>query len=361
MKRSFTKVLSMLRQASLFALVKCLLLTLLFASTLTVKVQAQAQSKMQAQQSISDLPIIRVGVLQFGTINWEMDTIIHHELDTQRGFRLAVYPFASKNASAVALQSGSVDVIMTDLFWVSRQRGQNKPYVIMPTTKASGGVYTNAQESFTQLLQQTDRSIGVAGGSVDKNWLLLQAYAKQQKLDLLSHFTPKFGAPPLLNRFMLNNELDASINFWHYNARLNAAGFSLSLPVTTMLTSLGIQADVPLLGWVFDEQWGNKNKNLVTDFFNASFAAKKLLQTSPQEWQRIRSLTKAENEQVFTALQTNYPDTLLTQFTSEEINATQQLFTVFVDVGGQELMGSTTFFNADIYWSDALQVWQSQQ
>ncbi|HCF79486.1 MAG TPA: ABC transporter substrate-binding protein, partial [Glaciecola sp.] len=78
-------------------------------------------------------------------------------------------------------------------------------------------------------------------------------------------------------------------------------------------------------------------------------------------WLRIRNLTKAENEQVFTSLQANYPDTLLTQFTIQEIAATQQLFAVFAEVGGQELMGTTTKFNADIYWSDALRIWQSQQ
>jgi len=57
-----------------------------------------------AQQSISDLPILRVGVLQFGTINWEMDTIIHHQLDTQRGFRLSVHPFASIILLRIALK-----------------------------------------------------------------------------------------------------------------------------------------------------------------------------------------------------------------------------------------------------------------
>lgn len=315
---------------------------------------------LNAHLSASTLPIIKVGVLKYGTINWEMDTIIHHQLDLKRGFRIEVHAFASKNASAVALQSGAVDIIMTDLFWVSRQRGQNKPYVIMPTTKASGGVYTHPDKSFQQLLKQDDATIGVAGGSVDKNWLLLQAYAKQQNLDLLSHFSPKFAAPPLLNRFMLRQELDASINFWHYNARLQASGLALTLPVSTMLDSLNIEADVPLLGWVFDETWAGQHSQIVEAFVNASFAAKTILQSQPQEWQRIKALTKAENDSVFKALRTHYPDTLLTQFTENEIAATEQLFMIFADVGGRELMGSASQFDANIYWDEALRLWQSQ-
>ena len=144
----------------------------------------------------SDLPVLKVGVLQFGTINWEMDTIAHHGLDSANGFSLEVHGYASKNASAVALQSGAVDIILTDLFWVSRQRSTGKAYVIMPTTKASGGMYTRAGTTFNDLLQGSKHSIGVAGGSVDKNWLLLQAFSKQQQIDLRAHLIPKFGAPP---------------------------------------------------------------------------------------------------------------------------------------------------------------------
>jgi NitT/TauT family transport system substrate-binding protein len=135
-----------------------------------------------------------VGVLQFGTINWEMDTIIHHELDNANGFSLEVHNFARKNASAVALQSGAVDIILSDLFWVSRPRSQGKAYVLMPKTEASGDVKTHSEKSAEQLLQNTDQSIGIVVGAVDKNWLLLQAYVKHYNIDLSAHLTPKFAA-----------------------------------------------------------------------------------------------------------------------------------------------------------------------
>jgi NitT/TauT family transport system substrate-binding protein len=52
---------------------------------------------------------------------------------------------------------------------------------------------------------------------------------------------------------MLTDGLDAIINFWHYNVRLEAADYRLTLPVMTMLTELNISSDVPLLGWVFSQ------------------------------------------------------------------------------------------------------------
>ena len=34
------------------------------------------------------LPVVRIGVLKFGTVNWELDVIRRHGLDRQHGFAL---------------------------------------------------------------------------------------------------------------------------------------------------------------------------------------------------------------------------------------------------------------------------------
>ncbi len=65
---------------------------------------------------------VRVGVLKFGTVAWELEVIKHHGLDRKAGFELEVVPFASTLATKVALQAGALDVIVSDWFWVSRQR-----------------------------------------------------------------------------------------------------------------------------------------------------------------------------------------------------------------------------------------------
>jgi NitT/TauT family transport system substrate-binding protein len=65
---------------------------------------------------------------------------------------------------------------------------------------------------------------------------------------------------------MLTDGLDAIINFWHYNARLEAAGCPLTLPVMTMLTELNISSDVPLWGWVFSQHQAERESDLVTHF-----------------------------------------------------------------------------------------------
>ena len=51
---------------------------------------------------------VRVGVLPFGTVSWELDVIKRHKLAEREGVNLVVVPLAGRDASTVALQGGSV-------------------------------------------------------------------------------------------------------------------------------------------------------------------------------------------------------------------------------------------------------------
>src|SRR5664279_4953137 len=50
------------------------------------------------------LQALRVGVLAFGTVSWELELIQTHELAKKRGIDLEIIPLASADASTVALQ-----------------------------------------------------------------------------------------------------------------------------------------------------------------------------------------------------------------------------------------------------------------
>ncbi|MDP6189386.1 MAG: hypothetical protein QF872_01105 [Gammaproteobacteria bacterium] len=44
------------------------------------------------EQVFAELPVIRAGVLKFGTVNWELQTIKSHQLDIAQGFKLEIVP-----------------------------------------------------------------------------------------------------------------------------------------------------------------------------------------------------------------------------------------------------------------------------
>lgn len=300
-------------------------------------------------------PTVRVGVLKFGTVNWEIDVIKHYQLDKKYQFDLEITPLASKNASAVALQSNAVDIILTDWLWVNRQRFENKLYRLYPMSKSHGGLYIPSSSDINTVADLKGKKIGIAGGAVDKSWLLLQAYSKKKYgIDLKKEAQPTFAVPPLLNQLMLRGELTAAINFWHYGARLKAAGFKQLVTVPEMLVGLGVQGQVPLLGWVFEQTWAEKNAEALNRFLQASKEAKQILLSSNEEWQRIRPLIKAENDMVFGALKADYRAGLLSEFGSKEIAASQRIFEILAEQGGSALVGKATELSDDTFWQKAI-------
>ena len=173
-----------------------------------------------------DLGTVRVGVLEFGTVNWELDVIKHHGLDAARGFKLEVQGFGSGQATNVALQGGAVDAMVDDYLWVSRQRSDGEMLSFVPSRARSARWWCRRISTVASLADLEGRKVGVAGGPVDKSWLLLQGLAAQRHgIDLAAAVEPVFGAPPLLNEKVPDGELDAVLNYWHFTARLEAKGY----------------------------------------------------------------------------------------------------------------------------------------
>ena len=94
---------------------------------------------------------LKVGVLAFGTVNWELDVIKHNKLDKKYGIDLQVVKLASKNAVSIAIQSKSVDIIVTDWIWVNRQRFEGRDYTFYPYSRAIGALYTSNKDIKTLL------------------------------------------------------------------------------------------------------------------------------------------------------------------------------------------------------------------
>ena len=65
---------------------------------------------------------IRLGLLSFGTAQWEIETMRSHGIDAAHGVMVSPLELAGKDSSSVALLGGSVDAIVGDWLWVSRQR-----------------------------------------------------------------------------------------------------------------------------------------------------------------------------------------------------------------------------------------------
>lgn len=284
---------------------------------------------------------IRVGVLSYGTVNWEMDTIKHHGLDHANGVNLVAVKLTSKNAAAIALQSNAVDVILTDLFWVLKQQGD---YVIQPTHQLTGGIYV--KDSDTSL--SDIKTLGVAGGANDKNLLVFKAYLANRELPLPEQV--KFAAPPLLNQLISKGQFDAAMNFWHYNARLSAKGFVNILPTSEMLSELGVNQSVPLLGWVFGHQFATESVDVLEGFLQASQLAKQRLLSDAAEWQRLRPIMRVDTDEDFDALVSHYKKTVLTQRSDNTLEAAKSLFLLVKNLDNQTVFPDDFQFPDNVFY-----------
>ncbi|MGI9305358.1 MAG: ABC transporter substrate-binding protein [Gammaproteobacteria bacterium] len=294
---------------------------------------------------------IRVGVLKFGTVNWELDVMETHDLPEKEGFELTVVPLASKSAINVAVQGGAVDVIVTDWLWVSRQRADGRNYTFVPYSIAVGGLMVDPAARIAKLSDLRGKKLGVAGGPVDKSWLFLRAFVqKTSGQDLLDIVEPSFAAPPLLNELMLRGELPAVLNFWHYGARLRAAGMKQLLGIEDVLSELGVQGQLPVIGWVFSETWAREHSEVLQGFLRASFAAKRIMAESDEEWERLRPMIKASDDATLRALRDTYRAGIPGVFGQSEREAARRVFRILAEQGGEELVGSSKTLSAGTFW-----------
>ena len=295
--------------------------------------------------------LVRVGVLKFGTVNWELDVIRFHGLAAREGVDLRVVELGSKRATAVALQGGGADVIVTDWIWVSRQRAEERNYAFVPHSLAVGGLMVRRDAGIEKLADLEGKRIGVAGGPVDKSWLLLQAYARLQGMNLSDVVEPTYGAPPLLNELITRGELPAVLNFWHYNARLKAAGMRELITVADILPALGVEGSIPLLGWVFNRGWAEENRDALAGFLRASYAAKRLLLESDSEWKRLEPMMKVSDHATATALRDAYRAGIPRRFDARDRAAATEVFAVLSREGGAKLVGSSDELTPGTFWT----------
>jgi NitT/TauT family transport system substrate-binding protein len=297
-----------------------------------------------------DLGAIKVGVLEFGTVNWELDVIKHHGLDRQRHFTLEVQVFGSGEATNVALQGEAVDAIVDDYFWVSRQRSDGQMLTFVPFSSTVGALMVPPDSDIASLADLKDKRLGVAGGPLDKGWLLLQALAaKRHGMDLAAEVEPVYGAPPLLNAKVQDGELDAVLNYWHFAARLDARGFRQLVGIQEAIAELGAASVPPQLGFVFFQAFVDDNPELIAAFADASRAAKELLQ-GDAEWDRIRPLTKAEDDATFEALKRRYRAGIIAHWGAAEQADAAKVYAMLAGLGGEKLVGAATELAPGTFW-----------
>ncbi|MDC3091195.1 transporter substrate-binding domain-containing protein [Rickettsiales bacterium] len=296
---------------------------------------------------------IKVGTLQYGSVNWELDLMKKMNIDTKYNLDVEIVQLASKNAAAVALQGKAVDLIVTDWFWVSRQRSQGRMFSFVPHSMAAGGLIVKKESNIKSLDDINNKKIGIAGGQVDKSWLIFQAYYKKKYGKSLKNKTEQiYGAPPLLNKKIEQGSFDAILTYWPYQARLLANGFEKVIDIKSIISKLGISSEVPIIGWVFRDEFSEDHKKILNDFLESSNETKKIMLESNESWEKIRPIMKAENEDTFVMLREIYKEGIPKNFSKKNIKDASELYEILGNIGGKALIGNSENLASGTFWSN---------
>ncbi|MDW4498624.1 ABC transporter substrate-binding protein [Sulfitobacter sp. D35] len=288
-----------------------------------------------------DLPVLRAATLKIGTVNWELDTIVANGFDTRHGFELQMQPYADNGATRVAMEGGTADMMVADWIWVARQRAAGRDYVFIPYSKAVGGLVVPEDSAAQSLPDLAGGKIGIAGGPLDKSWLILRAYATQKYgMDLKAETEQVFGAPPLIFKSALSGETAGAINFWHFLAKMKAAGMRELISVETASEALGLDPEVPLLGYVLKESYIAAHPGIDQALYEASRDAKALLE-SDAPWADLRPRMNAADDAAFARLRDDWRAGIPARGAVNEA-AADELLKLMADLGGAQLVGEAT-------------------
>jgi NitT/TauT family transport system substrate-binding protein len=293
---------------------------------------------------------LRIAVQRTGTLAWEIAVIRAQGLDREANLDLQTVDVASLDAAIIALRSGSADIIVTDWLWVSRERSLGANFVFYPYSSAIGAVVTNPAKGVTSLRDLVGRKLAVAGGPLDKSWLLLQAWARRSGVDLRRVTDVVYGAPPLLAEKAAQGEVDAVLEYWNFCADLEARGFTRLIDMSEIEKSLGAHGPVAAIGYVFDAGFATAHRDALQRFFATTRRAKQLIADSPEAWEIVTRQLVPKDAATLAAYRKYYAQGIPARDIADEEADARRLFQVLAETGGSELVGNADALDPGTYY-----------
>jgi NitT/TauT family transport system substrate-binding protein len=297
---------------------------------------------------------LRIGLQTTGTFAWQLDVIRRHGLAESAGLDLKISQFASVDASKLALNSGSVDITVVDWLWVARARTLGAKLLFYPYSSAVGAIMVKHDSPLRGIADLKGHVLAIAGGPLDKSWLIVQAAAIRQGIDLKRDTTLAYGAPPLISQKLQQGEAEASLNFWNFCASLETKGYRRIFEVRDAEAALGLTEPVALIGYAFSEQFAAQHRDAIDHFFAAARKADGIMLQSDQEWDALRPLMNADDDKTFKAYRDRTREGIPRRPIAAEEADARALFKALANAGGAELVGPSHELDPGLYYHPAL-------
>ncbi|MGA9138049.1 MAG: ABC transporter substrate-binding protein [Methylovirgula sp.] len=297
--------------------------------------------------------VLRIAAQKNGTFGWELAIIKDHGLDTKAGLNLQITELGSTDAGKIAIMGGSADIVLSDWLWVSRERSLGGKLKFYPYSSTLGAVMVPAKSSIKSLADLKGKKLAVAGGPLDKSWLLLQALALRSSIDLASQSTILYGAPPLLWQKALQGESDATLNFWNYCVDLELHGFKRLIGIDDVEKDLGATGRVAMIGYVFDETFAQQHRDLLRRFFAVTRQAQDILAHSDADWRKLAKRIGTSDPKALALYRKHYVEGIKVRPVAAEEADARKLYLVLAQIGGATLVGPASELDRGTFYKEA--------
>jgi NitT/TauT family transport system substrate-binding protein len=293
---------------------------------------------------------IRLAVQKTGTVAWEIAAMKALGLDKAENLDIQTTELATTESGKIALQGGEADLIVSDWLWVARERSLGDRLIFTPYSTALGAIMTPKNSPVHALADLAGRTLGVAGGPLDKSWLLVQAAALKRGQDLAKAARPAYGAPPLIAEKLISGELDAALEFWTFSVDLEALGFRRAIDIADVEKALGASGPVAMTGYVFTEAFAKEHGDALRRFLAAAAKARAALASEPSLWGPIEARMHVTDDGALATYRKRYAEGVPKRSVAEEANDAKALYRAIVAVGGADLVGGAAELDTCLFF-----------
>jgi NitT/TauT family transport system substrate-binding protein len=316
----------------------------IFIATLAVAVTAFLTSGVDASDRL------RIAVQKTGTAAWEIELIKARGLDKAANLEIETTEFASTEAGKIALVGGAADMIVGDWLWAARERTLGNKLLFTPYSTTLGAVMAPKDSPVHAVTDLAGRSIGVAGGPLDKSWLLLRAAALSAGLDLTKEAKPSYGAPPLIAEKLVQGETEAALEYWNFSADLEGRGFRRAIEMFDVEKALGATGPVAMTGYVFSEALAASHKDALRRYFIAAAEAHKILAEDPSAWAPIKERLRLKDDGALALYRQRYLEGVPKRTIADEAADARVLYRRLEEVGGEALVGKAKELDPGLFY-----------
>jgi NitT/TauT family transport system substrate-binding protein len=292
---------------------------------------------------------LRLALQKTGTGNWEIHVAQAFGLDKEADLELQINELASPEASKIALLGGNTDLIISDWLWVARERANGVKVTFYPYSSGIGALMSK-NSSINEIVDLKGKKVGVAGGPLDKSWLLLKAAALKKGIDLEKEATIIYAAPPLIAEKALQGEIDAVLEYWNFTIDLEAQGFRRVIDLTSIEKELGAKDKVIITGYVFNEEFAAKNPTTLQKFLIMTKKARELIETDDRAWNIVAKYLQNKTPTTLDLYRKSYSESSPKKSIAEEQADVAKIYSVLAEIGGEKLVGPTKTLDMNVFY-----------